>query len=674
MQDWLTAYSDQLLGPLIDPSKRIFVGYLLATALLGFGYFIVVRGRTPRQALSALFDKRVLWSQSGKADVKLFAANQAVMMGITPRLVSRLALATFLFESLHVVFAGRPSLAPFLPGWAVAGLYTLVLFLLDDATKYLLHRALHRIPMLWAFHKIHHSAETLTPLTVFRTHPVEGVLFALRATIVQAVTIAGFVFFFGDRASLLEILGANVFLFAFNILGANLRHSHIPIRYGRIVEHLLISPAQHQIHHSRAIRHHDRNFGAVLAVWDWLGGTLHISKAGERLRFGLGRTGTDHRLRALYLTPFTNVVALLPTRRILDAMSNISRHPLLTWMPTLATRRGAIGLSLFLAAATIIPTQASSASLNIYSHRQPFLIQPFLDAYTAKTGTEINVVFAKKGLAQRLQAEGENSPADLVLTVDIARLHVYADKDLLAPVSSEVLEKTVPAHLRDAQNRWFAFSKRARIIAIHKDAKGKDALQSYEDLATPAWRERICSRPGSHVYNRALLASIINADGEEAAEKWAQGLVDNLARRPQGNDRAQIKAIFEGQCDVAVVNNYYIGKLANSDKQEQRDWAAAVDLIFPNQDGRGTHINISGGGVAKYSKNKEEAIRFMEFLTSPEAQALYGSINYEYPVNPSVPIPDELSFGGVFKEDRMPISRIAELAPLAQRIIDRTGW
>ena len=312
--------------------------------------------------------------------------------------------------------------------------------------------------------------------------------------------------------------------------------------------------------------------------------------------------------------------------------------------------------------------------LNLYSHRQPFLIEPFLDAFTAETGVAVNVVYAAKGLAQRLQAEHKNSPADVVLTVDIGRLSVYADKDLLAPVESAVLAQAVPAHLRDPAGRWFALSKRARVIAVSKRRVPAGAISRYEDLADARWAGRICTRPGSHVYNRALMASMIAALGEEAAERWAAGLVANLARRPQGNDRAQVKAIYEGLCDIAVINSYYYGKLMSSDIEEQRAWAESIDLIFPNQDDRGTHINISGGGVAKYSKNKAGAAAFLEFLTQATAQALYGTVNYEFPVNPAVAPAPAVSAWGAFKEDSLPIARIAALAPAAQRVIDRTGW
>ena len=336
---------------------------------------------------------------------------------------------------------------------------------------------------------------------------------------------------------------------------------------------------------------------------------------------------------------------------------------------------GAIGLFAGLAGlAGATGALQAADELNLYSHRQPFLIEPVLEAFTAETGVRVNVVYASEGLAQRLQAEAGNSPADVVLTVDIGRLSVYADKDLLAPVDSAVLTQTVPAHLRDPGGRWFAFSKRARVIAVSRERVPAGAIGRYEDLADARWAGRLCTRPGSHVYNRALMASMIAAHGEAAAEDWAAGLVANLARRPQGNDRAQVKAIHEGLCDVAIINSYYYGKLKSSEIEEQRAWAESVDLVFPNQDGRGTHINISGGGVARYSKNKETAVAFLEFLSQETAQALYGTVNYEYPVNPAVAPAPAVRAWGAFREDALPIARIAELAPAAQRVIDRTGW
>ncbi len=325
---------------------------------------------------------------------------------------------------------------------------------------------------------------------------------------------------------------------------------------------------------------------------------------------------------------------------------------------------------------TLSLTKVIGAEVNIYSHRQPFLINPFLEKFTEETGIKTNVVYATKGLAQRLKAEGKNSPADVILTVDIGRLYIYDDLDLLASIDSDILDKNIPSNLKSPENKWFALSKRSRIIVTSKERVGEGQITKIEDLANQKWKGKICSRPGSHVYNRALMASLILSLGEKAAEEWAKKFVDNLSRRPQGNDRAQVKAIFEGQCDISIINNYYFGKLKYSEDPSQRKWAKSVRLIFPNQgeEERGAHINISGGGVAKYSKNKSEAVALLEFLSKAQSQKMYGEINFEYPVNPSVETTEELKSWGSFKSDSLPIISIAQKAYEAQKIIDRVGW
>jgi len=331
---------------------------------------------------------------------------------------------------------------------------------------------------------------------------------------------------------------------------------------------------------------------------------------------------------------------------------------------------------LFIFIVFIFAPYLNAKEINIYSHRQPFLINPFLDLFSQETGIKTNVVYSKKGLAQRLKAEGENSPADVILTVDIGRLYVYDDLDLLAPIDSKKLKNNIPDYLRSPDNTWFGLSKRARVIVVHNDKIAEGEITRIEDLANPKWKGKICSRPGSHVYNRGIMASVLAALGEEEAEKWAKAMVANFAKRPQGNDRAQVKAIHEGECEIALINNYYFGKLKFSEDPEQRKWADSVRLVFPNQaeGDRGAHVNISGGGIAKFSKNKEEAQKLLEFLTSEKAQKLYGDINFEYPANLKIEPGDELKSWGSFREDTLPIIKIAELAPDAQKIIDRVGW
>lgn len=306
-------YLDRLIGPFFDPQKRIFLGYLASALLIALICQFLFAGGSVRTAFAKLFSPRVWLSRSARADYMIMVLNQAVMMGVAPRLISKLVVATLLFEGLHVWFDGRVALLSAAPDWTIAAAFTIVLFLLDDLSKYLVHRALHRWPALWAFHKVHHSAEVLTPFTVYRTHPVEGVVFALRAILVQAVVIATFFFFFGDRASLVTVLGANAFLFLFNLAGSNLRHSHVWISYGSALERWLISPAQHQIHHSVEERHFDRNFGAVLAIWDRLGGSLCIADtANKPAAFGVeGESGKPHDLGTIYVKPFAEMAGNL---------------------------------------------------------------------------------------------------------------------------------------------------------------------------------------------------------------------------------------------------------------------------------------------------------------------------------------------------------------------------
>ena len=256
-------------------------------------------------------------------------------------------------------------------------------------------------------------------------------------------------------------------------------------------------------------------------------------------------------------------------------------------------------LMLFMSSNTLL-----AESIGIYTHRQPFLLEPILQAYTKKTGIEFQTVYAPKGLATRIETEGSNTKADLVLTVDISRIKELADTNLLEPISSKIINKYSPAHLRDDGDTWTALSLRARIIAVSKERVGREAITTIEDLALPKWKGKVCSRRGSHVYNRAVLASLVAHNGYEAAKEWTLGFVNNLARRPQGNDRAQAKAIFTGQCDVALMNTYYFGKMKYSkDHPEQREWANAMEIAFINQKGRGQHMNISAAGILKGSKN-----------------------------------------------------------------------
>jgi len=268
-------------------------------------------------------------------------------------------------------------------------------------------------------------------------------------------------------------------------------------------------------------------------------------------------------------------------------------------------------------AVTLQTGAASSADeVNLYSARQPFLMAPLIKEFTAKSGIKVNMVYLKKGMLERLKAEGANSPADLILTTDIGNLNNHLNADVLQATKSSILEANIPDQYRHPEGKWYGLTTRARIIFAHKTRVKTGEVTSYEDLAAPHMKGRVCTRSGKNVYNVSLLASIIEAKGEAAAEAWAKGLKANLARKPQGNDRAQVKAVFNGECDVSLGNTYYMGLMeTNTKKPEQKDWAASVNVIFPNQKDRGTHTNISGAAVTKSAKNKANAIKFIEFLS-----------------------------------------------------------
>lgn len=314
----------------------------------------------------------------------------------------------------------------------------------------------------------------------------------------------------------------------------------------------------------------------------------------------------------------------------------------------------------------------ADGEVNVYSYRQPFLIKPMFDVFTRETGIEVNTVFAKSGLVERLENEGINSPADLIFTVDIGRLDGAVQADVTQPVTSEVLNANIPAEFRDPDGQWFGLTNRARLIVTSKDRMEEGAITSYEDLAKPEFEGKICTRSGKHQYMTALIASVIAHSGEEEAEAWLTGLKSNLARQPEGNDRAQVKAISEGVCDIAIINSYYMGAMMSD--EEQSSWADSVRIVFPNQEERGTHMNISGMSLTKSAPNKENAIKLMEFLSSDLAQRMYAEQNHEYPVNKDIAPSGLVQSWGSFEYDPLPLSEIAKHRVTATKMVDIVGF
>ena len=327
----------------------------------------------------------------------------------------------------------------------------------------------------------------------------------------------------------------------------------------------------------------------------------------------------------------------------------------------------------------------ANGPVNLYSYRQSFLMAPLLEEFTRETGIKVNAVYAKKGILQRLKAEGANSPADVVLAADITRIDAIAGEGLLQPVTSKLLEENIGPSYRHPDNLWFGLTYRARVIFTHKERIRPGEIKTYEDLANPLFKGRICMRSGKHEYNISLLASVINALGSERAEKWVSGVKENLARRPQGNDRAQVRAIFEGECDIAIGNSYYLGKmLTNEAKPDEKKWASAVNIIFPNQPdngngenstlGRGAHVNISAAGITKSAKHAVEAKLLLEFLASDKAQQIYAAQNFEYPLKKDVSLHPIVASWGSFKPDEQRLIDIAALHDSAAKMMDRVGF
>ncbi len=329
-----------------------------------------------------------------------------------------------------------------------------------------------------------------------------------------------------------------------------------------------------------------------------------------------------------------------------------------------------------LSALFIFTTNSLSAEVNIYSGRKEQLIKPLLDRFTEQTGIKTNLVTAKADkLLARLKNEGRNTPADLFITVDAGRLHRAKEAGVLASVDSDALNKAVPTHLRDPDVQWVGLSQRARVIFYAKDRVKPEQLSTYEDLADPKWKKKICIRGSGNIYNQSLVASLIAANGAEATEEWAKGLVANMARPPKGGDRDQIKAAAAGQCDLAIANTYYYGKMLTSKKDPaQKQAAEAMGLFWPNQNGRGAHVNVSGAGITKHAKNPVAALKLLEFLVSKEAQKWYAEVNFEYPVNPEAEVSELVNSWGHFKSDQVNLDVLGKNNAEAVRLMDRAGW
>jgi len=328
------------------------------------------------------------------------------------------------------------------------------------------------------------------------------------------------------------------------------------------------------------------------------------------------------------------------------------------------------------AAASLLGAAAPAAAqgvVNVYSNREPGLYSATLEEFTKATGIKVNAIFSEQGLAERIRAEGANSPADVLITVDIGRQREAVDLGIAQPAKSETLAANIPAQFRDPEGLWHGLSLRARTVYASKD-RVQDKAITYEGLADPKWKGKICTRSFQHQYNIALVAAFMVKHGEAKTEEWLRGVKANLAKRPSGGDRDVAKDILAGVCDIGLGNQYYVGLMREGKNEEQKKWGEAINVILPSFENGGTHINLSGAVLAKNAPNRENAVKLLEFLTTPEAQRVFADVNYEYPVRPGVPVNPLVTSFGQLKADPMSVADVAKLRANASALVDKVGF
>jgi len=323
----------------------------------------------------------------------------------------------------------------------------------------------------------------------------------------------------------------------------------------------------------------------------------------------------------------------------------------------------------------LAPPALASDEVNLYSARKEDLIKPLLDDFSQQTGIKVNLVTGKEeALLQRLQSEGVNTPADLLLTSDAGRLAAAQQAGVLQVVKSATLDQNIPPVYRDPEGYWYGLSVRARPIIYAKDRVKPEQLSTYEALAAPQWKGKLCLRSSDSVYNQSLVAGMIAHHGEAKTEAWAKGLVANFARPPKGGDRDQIKAVAAGECDVTLANTYYLGGMVRSSETVEQQAASQVAVFWPDAQTTGVHVNVSGAGVTAHARQRDHAVRLLEFLASDKAQRWYAEVNSEYPVNPAIPPSATLKSWGEFKADTLNVAKLGELNAAAVKLMDRAGW
>ena len=344
-------------------------------------------------------------------------------------------------------------------------------------------------------------------------------------------------------------------------------------------------------------------------------------------------------------------------------------------MTLVLARRSILAAALMALVLPLSPQVArADGEVNVYSYREPQLIDPLLRAFEKATGIKVNSIFAKEGLVERVSAEGASSPADVLLVTEFGLLSQAKDAGITQKLTTPAIESAIPAEYRDPEGQWVGLTRRARALFVSRERVQQETF-TYEELADPKWKGKICTRSGQHTYNIALFASMLAHHSPAETETWLRALRDNLAHKPSGTDRDQIKSVFAGECDIAIGNTYYLGQMLTNDRQpEQKEWAASVRLVFPNAGDRGTHVNISGAALMRNAPHRDNAVKLIEYLASEEAQRLYASLNHEYPVRAGVEASDLVKSWGPLRADPLPLAKIGQLRKAASELVDKTAF
>lgn len=661
--------------PLDDPGSRLFHLNILAAVVLA----IFVGRKISWTAIRLTFFRaRYWWNRSTRVDYQIYALNSVLkVLLFIPFLDFGFRFSQWTVQGLLFLNDGEFGGLKAGFGWLLA--MTAFSFVFDDFLRFFHHWLMHKVSWLWPYHAVHHSARILTPMTLYRTHPVEAAMAAIRNSLSLGVSTGVFIFLFESRFTLLTFFGVNLFGQVFNFLGSNLRHSHVPLTFG-ILERVFISPKQHQIHHSRAFEDRDKNFGVSLSVWDAMFGSLVFSRERSKtLVFGVDGV-FESRLVTIVSSPFGASITSLSTQlqkvgkrtRELLSKFRIARtlHAIQLNPPTGETsemKRSILGLFSVLFV-TGLATQAH-ADLTIYTDRPTARVQSIADEFTKMTGEKVVIVEEAYGkLLTRLKTEGSASPADIIFVKDLVYLAELSNLGWFQPLNSTVVDQSVAPQMRDPKSFWTAITVRGRTIVYDSTRVQASELKGYEDLAHEKWAGRLCLRTGSSAYNEALVGGLIEVHGAAKATEIVDGWVQNLATDPIPGDTGVLEAIANGVCDVGITNTYYLGQMV------AKNPAFPVKAYFADQTSTGVFGNGTGAGVSVTSKQKDLATKFIELMLTDKFQLEMSSSHFDYPAKQGLLPSTLVKDWGTFKYNDANWTAVGSRAEEARELIKTVGY